>query len=58
VRAIAVRDVVEPKEADIARYQPEPSQHLSTREALAVQLAERIALDPHAVDDEFFEQSS
>lgn len=29
---------------------------MSQREALAVELAERIAMDPHAVDDEFWQQ--
>ncbi len=29
-------------------------EHLSDREALGISLAERIALDPHTVTDEFF----
>ncbi|MGH9009950.1 MAG: carboxymuconolactone decarboxylase family protein [Acidimicrobiia bacterium] len=43
-----------PKEAAIHEHQPKPGELLDDREALAVQLAERIALDPHTVDDDFF----
>ena len=35
-------------------HQPQPGEVLNEREALAVSLAERIALDPHTVTDEFF----
>lgn len=48
-----MRDAVGPKEDEIFKHQPQPGV-LSKREALAVQLAERIALDPHTVDDDFF----
>jgi len=54
VRAAAVRGAVGPKEAAIHEHQPKPGELLDDREALAVQLAERIALDPHTVDDDFF----
>lgn len=54
VRTTAVRGAVEPKEAECARHQPKPGEVLSDREALAVSFAERIALDPHTVTDEFF----
>ncbi|MCY4369849.1 MAG: hypothetical protein OXF41_10660 [bacterium] len=36
-------------------HQPQPGDMLTEREALAVSLAERIALDPHTITDEFFE---
>lgn len=54
VRSTAVRGIVSKKEAAIAKSQPEPGEDLTDREALAVQLAERMALDPHTVDDGFF----
>ncbi len=54
VRAVAVRDAVAPKEQAIHGHQPQPGGALTPREALAVQLAERIALDPHTVDDAFW----
>lgn len=54
VRTTAVRGVVSEKETAIHEHQPQPGEILSEREALAVQLAERIALDPHTVDDAFF----
>jgi hypothetical protein len=50
-----VRGAVSPKEAAIHEHQPKPGELLDDREALAVQLAERIALDPHTVDDDFFD---
>ena len=37
-------------------HQPKPGDVLDEREALAVSLAERIALDPHTVTDTFFEE--
>jgi hypothetical protein len=49
-----VRGAVSPKEAAIHEHQPKPGELLDDREALSVQLAERIALDPHTVDDDFF----
>lgn len=36
------------------QHQPKSGDELNEREALAVSLAERIALDPHTVTDEFF----
>jgi len=36
-------------------HQPQPGDVLNEREALAVSLAERMALDPHTVTDAFFE---
>jgi len=54
VRAVAVRDAVTPKEAAIREHQPQAGGALTAREAVAVQLAERIALDPHTVDDAFW----
>ena len=38
------------------QHQPKPGDALNGREALGVSLAERIALDPHTVTDEFFGQ--
>jgi len=35
-------------------HQPQPGDVLNEREALAVSLAERMALDPHTVTDAFF----
>ena len=35
-------------------HQPQPGNALNDREALGISLAERIALDPHTVTDEFF----
>lgn len=49
-----MRDTVGPKEADCMTHQPQAGNSLNEREALAVSLAERIALDPHTVTDEFF----
>jgi alkylhydroperoxidase family enzyme len=54
VRTVAVRDVVRRKEKAIAERQPQAGEVLTEQEALAVQLAERIALDPHTVDDAFW----
>ncbi|MDH3300447.1 MAG: hypothetical protein OES24_08065 [Acidimicrobiia bacterium] len=45
---------VGPKEHALFEHQPKPGAELTEREALAVSLAERIALDPHTVTDEFF----
>jgi alkylhydroperoxidase family enzyme len=38
------------------QHQPKPGGTLNEREALAISLAERIALDPHTVTDAFFEE--
>ena len=46
---------VGPKEDALFAHQPQAGDDLNEREALAVSLAERIALDPHTVTDEFFE---
>ncbi|MDH4276979.1 MAG: hypothetical protein OEW83_02720 [Acidimicrobiia bacterium] len=46
---------VGPKEHALFEHQPKPGDELNEREALAISLAERIALDPHTVTDEFFE---
>ena len=35
-------------------HQPKAGEALNEREALGISLAERIALDPHTVTDEFF----
>ncbi len=44
-----------PKEDALFEHQPQASNMLTEREAIAVSLAERIALDPHTVTDDFFE---
>ena len=54
VRTAAVSGDVEPREAECAKHQPKAGEVLNEREALGVSLAERIALDPHTVTDEFF----
>ena len=54
VRTTAVRGDVAPREAACAAHQPTAGDALNEREAAAVSLAERIALDPHTVDDDFF----
>ena len=54
VRTAAVRGDVAPREAECAKHQPQAGDVLNEREAMAVSLAERIALDPHTVTDEFF----
>ena len=46
---------VGPKEEALFEHQPQPGEDLTEQEALAVSLAERIALDPHTVTDEFFD---
>lgn len=46
---------VGPKEEALFEHQPQAGDVLSPREALGVSLAERMALDPHTVTDEFFE---
>ena len=38
------------------QHQPKAGDALNEREALGISLAERIALDPHTVTDEFFAQ--
>jgi len=55
VRTTAVRGAVGPKETACASHQPKAGEELTDREALGVSLAERIALDPHTVTDDFFE---
>ncbi len=54
VRTAAVSGAVAPKEAECAKHQPKAGGVLNEREALAVSLAERMALDPHTVTDDFF----
>ncbi len=54
VRTAAVSGDVTPREAECAKHQPKAGDVLNEREALAVSLAERIALDPHTVTDDFF----
>ena len=54
VRTAAVRGEVSKREAECEKHQPEAGDVLNEREATAVSLAERIALDPHTVTDEFF----
>ena len=54
VRTAAVRGDVAQREAECAKHQPQAGDVLNEREALGVSLAERIALDPHTVTDEFF----
>lgn len=45
---------VQPREAECAKHQPKPGKVLNEREAVAVSLAERIALDPHTITDDFW----
>ena len=52
MRTAAVSGEVEPKEVCIIGHVDESG--LTAREAAAVRLAERMAGDPHQVDDEFF----
>ena len=54
VRTAAVRGEVSKREAECEKHQPQAGDVLNEREALAVSFAERIALDPHTVTDEFF----
>ena len=54
VRTAAVRSDVGPREAACSQHQPTAGDVLNDREALGVSLAERIALDPHTVTDDFF----
>ena len=49
-----MRDAVGPREAACMEHQPTPGDALNDREALGISLAERMALDPHTVTDEFF----
>ncbi len=49
-----MRGVVGPKEDACLQHQPQAGEALNDREALGISLAERIALDPHTVTDEFF----
>ena len=52
MRTAAVRGEVEPKEVCIIGHVDETG--LTPREAVAIRLAERVARDPHEVDDAFF----
>jgi alkylhydroperoxidase family enzyme len=54
VRTISTADAIASKEDALAGFQPPPGPQLSDRESLAVCLAERLAIDPHLVDDAFF----
>jgi hypothetical protein len=54
VRTAAVRGEVEKREAECQKHQPKAGEALNEREAKAISLAERVALDPHTVTDEFF----
>ncbi len=56
VRTGAVSADVAPREAACAKHQPKAGDVLNEREAMAVSLAERIALDPHTVTDEFWSE--
>lgn len=58
VRTQGVKDTVQSKEHAMLEHQPEPSDVLTEREAVAIQLAERIALDPHTVDKRFWTKLS
>lgn len=58
VRTQGVKDTVSTKEEAMLEHQPQPSDVLTEREAVAIQLAERIALDPHTVDKKFWEKLS
>jgi hypothetical protein len=49
-----VRGAVAKKEDEILTRPPPPSDLLTEQESLAVCFAERVPLDPHTVDDEFF----
>ena len=49
-----MRGAVASKEDEILSRQPPPSEVLTEQESLAVCFAERMSLDPHTVDDEFF----
>lgn len=56
VRTQSVHDTVATKEEALFSRQPEPSDSLNVREAMAICFAERIALDPHTVDDAFWKR--
>ena len=56
VRTAAVRGEVSPRESECSKHQPKAGEVLNEREALGVSLAERIAVDPHTVTDEFFSE--
>lgn len=51
-----MRDAVGPREQACMQHQPKAGDSLNEREALGISLAERMALDPHTVTDEFFAQ--
>lgn len=50
-----MRGAVSEKEHVLFEHQPQAGDVLNAREALGISLAERMALDPHTVTDEFFE---
>jgi len=55
MRAGFVHEALAPKESYVFdAHQPKPGGVLNEREALAVSLGERLALDPHTLTDEFF----
>ncbi|GEL23706.1 hypothetical protein PSU4_26600 [Pseudonocardia sulfidoxydans NBRC 16205] len=56
VRTQSVYDTVASKEEALFQRQPEASEVLTEREATAISFAERIALDPHTVDDAFWKR--
>lgn len=56
VRTQGVKDTVQTKEQAMLEHQPQPSDVLTEREAVAIQFAERIALDPHTVDAAFWKK--
>ena len=56
VRTAAVRGEVSSREDECSKHQPQAGGVLNEREALGVSLAERIAVDPHTVTDEFFSE--
>lgn len=54
VRTTELADVVGPKETEMLKFQPKAGPTLSEREALAACFSERMAIDAHLVDDDFF----
>ena len=49
-----MRGPVAEREAACQEHQPKAGDALNEREAMAISFAERIALDPHTVTDEFY----
>lgn len=49
-----MRGAVEEREAECQKHQPKAGGVLNEREAMGVSYAERLALDPHTITDEFF----